>query len=118
MARIFNTSTPAAPSQDELDPKGFSSLQLALGFCAMGALGALFVAPLMADGAARIGLLADSGDGIDDTVVGSIKNSAPTTTPPVRNTQGRSYTIRQSVLQSSPTAECIIYDDGGEEGDC
>lgn len=118
MARIFNTSSQSTTSEEELDPKGFSSLQLALGFCAMGALGALFVAPLMADGAARIGLLADSGDGIDDTVVGSIEASPQTLAPRARNTEGRSYTVRRSVLQSSPTAECIIYDDGGQEGDC
>ncbi|MEM9732134.1 MAG: hypothetical protein AAF903_01465 [Pseudomonadota bacterium] len=118
MARIFNTSSAAKPTEEELDPKGFSSLQLAIGFCAIGALGALFVAPMMADGAARIGILADSSDGIDDTVVGSIDRDQPTAAPRISNTEGRSYTIRQSVLQSSPSAECIIYDDGGQEGDC
>lgn len=32
--------------------------------------------------------------------------------------QGHSYTVRRSVLQSSPTAVCVIRANGARSGDC
>lgn len=119
MARFPNSFGNREKADAELDPQGFSSLQMALGFCALGALGALLVAPLMADGAARIGILADSDGGIDTTVVGSITSGgASSASPLISPDETRTYTIRRSVLQADPTVDCIIYDDGTQEGGC
>ncbi|WP_394887099.1 hypothetical protein ACG873_20390 [Mesorhizobium sp. AaZ16] len=32
--------------------------------------------------------------------------------------RGETYTIRRSVLQSSPDAVCVIHSDGARSGDC
>ena len=49
--------------------------------------------------------LVQGGDGLDRMSTGSISPS-------------NGYTIRRSVLQDSPTAICIIRDDGSRSGDC
>lgn len=95
---------------EEVDPSGFSSFQAALGFCALGVLGALVLAPLADKGAQHIGVLASSQDGIDRTVTGAVE--------PAKPDEVRRYTIRRSVLQRDPSQDCIIYEDGTEEGGC
>ena len=48
---------------------------------------------------------ADTGYGLDLTTTGSIRS-------------GGTFTIRKSVLQSSPTSVCIIRENGLRSGDC
>ena len=83
--------------------------KMALAFAAL-ALGATV---LMSNNSSRIGdqiamqFSTSGGQMIDGTVTGSVEQSKP-----------RRYTIRRSVLQSTPQATCTIYDDGTREGDC
>lgn len=79
-------------------------VRTALLFGAVAAVLAVTLAP-MAERRANA-LIASGGAGLDRMSTGSI---APLT---------NSYTIRRSVLQSSPNAVCIIRSNGGRSGDC
>lgn len=79
-------------------------VRTALLFAAVAAGLALTLAPLAER---RVNaLVASNGSGIDRMSTGSI---APST---------NNYTIRRSVLQSSPNAVCIIRPNGVRSGDC
>lgn len=91
---------------EELDPKGFSSTQAALGFCALGLLAGLVVTPLVGTDTQVVST--DITGAIDRTVTGSIADTG----------EARRYTIRQSVMQRDPNVPCIIFEDGTQEGGC
>jgi hypothetical protein len=78
----------------------WGALRITLLFGAAAVALALIAAPLLES---RSGF-AGSG-GLDMTSTGSIGGTT-------------SYTIRRSVLQSSPDAVCIIRADGSRSGDC
>lgn len=91
---------------EELDPKGFSSTQAALGFCALGLLAGLIVTPFVGTQTQLVST--EITGAVDRTVTGSISTGEET----------RRYTIRQSVMQRDPSVPCIIYEDGTQEGGC
>ncbi len=78
----------------------WGALRITLLFAAAAVALALIAAPLLES---RSGFLARNA-GVDLMSTGSIS--------------GTSYTIRRSVLQSSPDAICIIRSDGARSGDC
>jgi hypothetical protein len=82
------------------------SLRFALMFGAAAIALALFVTPF-AERQAQA-LMAGAPVGLDTMSTGSIR--------PAGN--GGSYTIRRSVLQSSPQSVCIIRQNGSRTGDC
>ena len=49
----------------------------------------------------------------DRFVAGGLDRMATGSVP-----QGNTYTVRRSVLQSSPNAICVIQNDGSRRGDC
>jgi ABC-type Co2+ transport system permease subunit len=77
----------------------WGALRITLLFGAAAVALALIAAPLLES---RGGF---AGGGLDMTSTGSIGGTT-------------SYTIRRSVLQSSPDAVCIILADGARSGDC
>jgi hypothetical protein len=77
----------------------WGALRITLLFGAAAVALALIAAPLLES---RDG---SGGAGLDMTTTGSIGGTT-------------SYTIRRSVLQSSPDAICIIRADGSRSGDC
>jgi len=77
------------------------ALRVALLFGSVGIAFAMLAVPLL-DSRVR----ADAGRAnLDMTTTGSIDRSS-------------SYTIRRSVLQSSPNAICVILENGTHRGDC
>ena len=85
------------------------------GILGVASMGALRVALLFGSAAVALALIvvpiaenqtkAFSSAGIDRMTTGSIG-------------QAGSYTIRRSVLQSSPNSICVIRDNGARSGDC
>lgn len=82
------------------------SLRFALLFGAAAIALALFVVPF-AERQAQA-LMASGPAGLDTMSTGSISSGR----------SGGSYTIRRSVLQSSPQSVCIIRHNGMRTGDC
>jgi hypothetical protein len=80
----------------------WGALRITLLFGAAAVALALIAAPLLES---RGGLGFVGSAGLDMTSTGSIGGT-------------NSYTIRRSVLQSSPDAVCIIRADGSRSGDC
>lgn len=89
---------------DRVVPR-ISPVRVALLFGTAAIALALFATSYLAD-QNRV-LYADTAQplGLDMTTTGSIP-------------QARTYTIRKSVLQSSPDAVCIIQPNGARSGDC
>lgn len=79
-------------------------VRMAVVFGAIAAALALTLTPMAERGVNA--LVASNGSGIDRMSTGSI---AP---------QTNNYTIRRSVLQSTPNAVCIIRSNGARSGDC
>ena len=101
-------------AQDQIHGlSGIPTVRLALGFCTLGLLAALFLTPLLDTAAEKLaGLGADEERvGIDRTVTGSV-------TPTQRTDRPRRYIIRRSVMQKNPSAPCFLYEDGTREGEC
>ncbi|GAB5506052.1 MAG: hypothetical protein Rhirs2KO_12150 [Rhizobiaceae bacterium] len=100
------------PKEDA--PQDFSgvagSLRFALLFGAAAIALALFVTPFAERQAQS--LMARTPVGLDTMSTGSIGPSG------ARPAGGGSYTIRRSVLQSSPNSICIIRQNGARTGDC
>ncbi|MCC0044484.1 MAG: hypothetical protein H6892_08980 [Brucellaceae bacterium] len=98
------------PKEDE--PQDFlgvaGSLRFALLFGAAAIALALFVTPFAERQAES--LMARAPMGLDTMSTGSIGPSG--------SGSGGSYTIRRSVLQSSPNSICIIKQNGARTGDC
>jgi hypothetical protein len=93
-------SSPAVEREPPL--ADFGSLRLALLFGAGAVTLALLVAPL-ADRSRQE--FARNGDNLDRMSTGSISGRG-------------NYTIRKSVLQTSPNSVCIIRPNGSRSGDC
>jgi len=82
---------------------GIGVLRIVLLFGSAAVALAMILVPI-ADDYTR-SQLAGAGYGLDLTTTGSIKS-------------GSNFTIRKSILQSSPTSVCIIRDNGLRSGDC
>lgn len=85
---------------------GMGALRVTLLFGSAAIALALILAPIARDHTRMIVAQADGVYGLDNIVTGT-----------VNRTSGR-YTVRRSVLQSSPDAVCIISDRGSKSGDC
>ena len=87
---------------------GFGALRAALLFGSTAVALALIATPLLdrntrnQDAVVRL-----AAEDLDTTVTGSVPQ-----------TNAGRYTVHRSVLQSSPTAVCIIRDNGSRVGDC
>lgn len=85
---------------------GLGALRVALLFGSAAIALALIVVPIVDRGSSALGVQTAFGaSGIDTMETGSIG-------------PGHQYTIRRSVLQGSPSAICIINDNGTRAGDC
>jgi hypothetical protein len=92
-----------SPAQREPLATGFGSLRIALLFGAGAIALALLVAPIV-DRQTRM-QFASNPDNLDRISTGSVPRSDR-------------YTIRRSVLQTSPNSVCIIRSNGSRNGDC
>lgn len=96
---------PLEPRQSTLFDWGNNMLRATMLFGVLAVALALFAAPYLDRSSQR--LAADRGNpGIDYLTTAS--------TPQQRST----YTMRRSVLQTSPSAVCIIHANGARTGDC
>ncbi|UXN62526.1 hypothetical protein [Phyllobacterium zundukense] len=84
-------------------------LRITLLFGSAAVALALIIAPL-ADRGSQAVVDYSTSRSIDEIQTGSIKTPDPITTS--------TYTIRRSILQSSPKAVCILNSDGSKIGDC
>jgi hypothetical protein len=96
---------------DQLQPGLFAGaaggiLRVTLLFGSAAVALALIIAPL-ADRGTQAVVDYSTGRSIDEMQTGSIKKVIPST-----------YTVRRSVLQSAPTAICVLNSDGSKTGDC
>ncbi|MGB6116918.1 MAG: hypothetical protein WBF87_01735 [Mesorhizobium sp.] len=89
-------------SQSVFGIAGMGALRFALLFGSAAVALTLILAPIAENQTRK---LAISGGGVDRMSTGSV----PT---------GSSYTLRRSVLQETPSAICIIHDDGRRTGNC
>lgn len=100
-----NWFEPLEPRQSTLFDWGNNMLRATMLFGVLAVALALFAAPYLDRSSQR--LAADRGNpGIDYLTTAS--------TPQQRST----YTMRRSVLQTSPSAVCIIHASGARTGDC
>jgi len=106
MVQNIRAKTQRRGSRFVADSKGMTSIEMAVMFGVIAIGFTVFITPYLANESKR---LAENellfGNGIDNTVTGSIPKS------------GR-YTIRRSVLQPSKKSRCIIFSDGKKYGDC
>ena len=84
---------------------GMGVLRITLLFGSAAVALALIVAPIMDRQTRPL----YAGGSLPATVDRIVTGSVP---------QPRRYTIRRSVLHSSPSAVCVIRDDGSRSGDC
>ncbi|MGH6859735.1 MAG: hypothetical protein ACRECY_05720 [Phyllobacterium sp.] len=96
---------------DLLQSGGFSGaaggiLRITLLFGSAAIALAMIIAPLANRGSQAV-VDFSTGRSIDEMSVGSIRKTDPTV-----------YTVRRSVLQSTPAAVCILNKDGSRSGDC
>lgn len=97
-----------------LTEMGFGAIRAALLFGSAAVALALIVTPILDRSTRSQDAVVSLADSIDMTATGSVgrrANSAMTQ-------GGGRYTIRRSVLQSSPNAVCIIRENGSRIGDC
>lgn len=93
---------PDRPSRS-VGKAGMGVLRIALLFGSAAIALALFATPYLTDNSRQIAVGTGFG-GLDLMSTGSVGSST--------------YTIRRSVLQTSPDAVCIILDSGVRRGDC
>ena len=86
---------------------GFGAIRAALLFGSTAVAIALIATPLLDRSTRDYDAVVRLADNLDTTVTGSVPPSS-----------GGRYTIHRSVLQSSPSAVCIIRDNGARIGDC
>ncbi len=84
---------------------GMGLLRVTLLFGSAAVALALIAVPLLDKDDSRQQIARDTFIGLDTTTTGSIGRSD-------------TYTIRRSVLQSSPESVCLIRPDGRRSGDC
>ncbi|WP_367717795.1 hypothetical protein AB2N04_06580 [Nitratireductor sp. GISD-1A_MAKvit] len=85
---------------------GIGALRLALLFGTVGVAIALIVTPMAEKHTRSTTAQIGAPFGIDPVTTASTKR------------QGRSYTVRRSVLQPSRNAVCVIHENGRRSGDC
>lgn len=89
---------------------GISAIRVALLFGSAAVALSLIITPLV-DRSTRPQLAQSFlGEELDLTSTGSVR--------PAVSRSGERYTIRRSVLQSSPSAICVIRANGAQAGDC
>ena len=81
------------------------AMRIALLFGSAAVAFALILTPLIDRGAGTVVAARGISAELDKTATGSIRRSGE-------------YTIRRSVLQSSPVSVCIISADGRQSGEC
>lgn len=94
------------PRTSTIGEAGFGVLRITLLFGSLAIAIALFVAPVLDRGATTRMAGSSLYGGLDRTATGTVRQGS---------TQ---YTIRRSVLQTSPGAMCIVYSNGARSGDC
>jgi hypothetical protein len=92
-------------TRSRLEAAGGSALRIALLFGSVAVALALIVTQILDNRFGDHVALDDAPLGIDFTSTGSIGYTG-------------TYTIRKSVLQSSPNSVCIVRDNGIRSGDC
>lgn len=101
--RIDDDWDAPRPSLGTRGAFGLSTIHLALAFGSLAVALGLIIAPIAEERVMRQAGTA----GIDMTSTGSVGN------------RGKGvYTVRRSVLQSTPNAICIIHANGVHTGDC
>lgn len=83
---------------------GMGAVRIALLFGSAAVALALFLAPL-AESYSRSAVARSTIEDLDFTATGSIRSN-------------KTYTIRRSVLQTSPNSVCVIGSNGRQSGDC
>ena len=91
--------------RSDRSPPRISPVRVALLFGTAAIAFALFATSYLANDGRVLYAETARSLGLDDMTTGSISS-------------GTTYTIRRSVLQSSPEAVCIIEDNGRRVGDC
>ena len=81
------------------------AVRVALLFGSIAVAFALILGPIVDRGAGNLVAERSMSAELDRTATGSISRT-------------NEYTVRRSVLQSSPTSVCIIKKDGQESGEC
>ncbi|GAB1580074.1 MULTISPECIES: hypothetical protein [Phyllobacteriaceae] len=81
------------------------ALRIALLFGSAAIALSLILVPILSERSRNVASQSLFPDGVDSISTGSIR-------------QSRAYTVRKSVLQTSPEAICIIQPDGSKNGDC
>ncbi|RCS22484.1 hypothetical protein DUT91_19005 [Phyllobacterium salinisoli] len=81
------------------------ALRIALLFGSAAIALALIVVPILNNRSNKVASQSLFPNGIDTMSTGSIRSS-------------KAYTVRKSVLQSSPQGVCIIHPDGTKKGEC
>lgn len=105
MALSLDSLHESSQNRMWLGSAGMGALRVALLFGSVGVALALILTPLMER---RMDRAAYRGAGVDSFTTGSIPDGQ----------RRQAYTMRRSVLQSSPQALCIISADGSRSGDC
>lgn len=98
----WNLIRPERQSTAVRATAGILRITLLFGFVAVAM--ALIVTPLL-EGRTRPQIGQARFDGLDFTATGAISRSS-------------NYTLRRSVLQQSPQALCVIYENGRRSGQC
>lgn len=99
-------TTVAEKDVSDPGPNSLSAIKLALLFACAGVASALLLTPILAvDDHARV---AYGPNDFDNIITGSIP----------KQSEGKIYTIRKSILQDRPDSICIIHPDGRRTGDC
>jgi hypothetical protein len=93
-------------SASAMSEAGHGMLRITLLFGSFAIAIALFLTPLL-DRSDETNLAgAPLYAGVDRISTGTVRNS------------GRQYTLRRSVLQTSPSSTCVIHSNGTRTGDC
>ena len=92
-------------ARSRIEMASVGTLRIALLFGSAAVALALILAPLLDSQVDDYFARTDAVTGVDTMATGSVRNS-------------ESYTIRRSVLQSTPGAVCILHSNGTRSGDC
>jgi hypothetical protein len=96
--------------EDETEAKGFNisdngAMRVALLFGSAAVAFALILTPFVDRGAGSVVAARGVAAELDQISTGSVAKSG-------------TYTVRKSVLQSSPVSVCVIRSNGGRSGEC
>lgn len=85
---------------------GFGALRITLLFGSFAIAIALFLTPILDRSSQSQFAGSPAYAGIDRTTTGNVRPGS------------RQYTLRRSVLQTSPSSTCVIHSNGIRSGDC